>query len=90
MQFACIVRVEMPKSIQIRDVPDDVHAVLRARAAASGMSMSEYLRAELIDLASSPTNEEIYARVQAREGPEPSRESIVEIIREARGPIPPE
>jgi hypothetical protein len=54
------------------------------------MSMSEYLRAELIDLASSPTNEEIYARVQAREGPEPSRESIVEIIREARGPIPPE
>ena len=34
----------MPKAIQFRDVPDDVHAILRARAAAAGMSMSEYLR----------------------------------------------
>ncbi len=80
----------MPKAIQIRDVPDDVHSTLRARAAAAGMSMSEYLRAELIDLASSPTNEEIYERIQARQGKEPSTETIVAIIREARGPIPPE
>jgi plasmid stability protein len=80
----------MPKAIQIRDVPDDVHAVLRKRAAEAGMSMSEYLRAEIVDLARSPTEDELYARVLARHGDEPSRESIVEVIREMRGPIPPE
>jgi plasmid stability protein len=47
----------MPKPIQIRDVPDDVHAILRARAAAAGMSMSEYLRGELIEMAAQPTIE---------------------------------
>ena len=34
-------------TIQIRDVPEDVHAVYRARAAAAGLSLQEYLRKEL-------------------------------------------
>jgi plasmid stability protein len=80
----------MPKAIQIRDVPDDVHAVLRTRAAAVGMSMSEYLRSELIELAATPTMEELLARIRTRPPNTVTRESIVDIIREARGPIPPE
>ena len=77
----------MPKAIQIRDVPDDVHAVLRTRAAAAGMSMSEYLRSELIELAANPTMEELFARIQSRHGGA-SHEAIVGVIREMRGEIP--
>lgn len=35
-------------TIQIRDVPDEVHRRYRQRAAAAGMSLQEYLREELI------------------------------------------
>ena len=90
MHFACTLEVEMPKAIQIRDVPDDVHAVLRARAAAAGMSMSEYLRSELVTMVEKPTMEELFARIRSRPPTNVSRQSIVDIIREARGPIPPE
>ena len=45
----------MPKAIQNRDVPDDVHAAVRARAAAAGMSLSEYLREELLERLARPT-----------------------------------
>ncbi len=91
MHFGCTLSVEMPKAIQIRDVPDDVHAVMRARAAAAGMSMSEYLRSELVQLAATPTMDEWLARVA---GHPPvtgiSTQEIVDVIRELRGPIPPE
>jgi antitoxin FitA len=52
--------------VQIRDVPEDVHRTLKARAAASGTSLSEYLRAELLRTASRPTPAELAARVRAR------------------------
>lgn len=84
MRDGCILRMEMPKAIQIRDVPDDVHAVLRTRAAAAGMSMSEYLRSELMTMTSKPTLAEVLARAQARHGGV-STEAIVTVIREARG-----
>ncbi len=75
--------MEMAKAIQIRNVPDDVHAAVRARAAAAGMSMSEYLRDELLQLVAQPTLAEVIARAQARHGGA-SREAIVRVIREAR------
>jgi plasmid stability protein len=75
--------VTVSKAIQIRDVPDDVHAVLRARAAATGMSMSEYLRSELITMAARPTLDEVIARAQSRHGGA-SHGAIVRVIREAR------
>ena len=37
----------MPKMIQIRHVPDRLHRRLKARAAAAGMPLSDYLRREL-------------------------------------------
>ena len=90
MHFGCILGMTVPKAIQIRDVPDDVHAVLRVRAAKAGMSMSEYLRSELINMTAKPTMEELFARIQSRPPNDVSLQTIVDIIREARGPIPPE
>jgi hypothetical protein len=35
-------------SIQVKDVPDEVHATLRKRAAAAGMSLVVYLLSNLV------------------------------------------
>lgn len=56
----------MAKSITIRDVPDETSEELAARAALTGRSLQEYLRARLIELASAPDAEVWVARVQAR------------------------
>ena len=45
----------MPKTIQIRDVDDDVYAGLRRRAAEEGVSVPELLRAEATRLAANPS-----------------------------------
>jgi antitoxin FitA len=55
-------------SVQIKDVPDDVHAVLRRRAAAAGQSLQEYLRARLIAEARQPTLDEVLGRAGGRAG----------------------
>ena len=52
-------------TIQIRDVPESVHRVYKARAAVAGQSLQEYLRAELIEGARLRTPAEIAAEVEA-------------------------
>jgi plasmid stability protein len=52
--------------VQIRDVPEDVHATLKARAALSGVSLSEYVRGVLARATSRPTPAELAARIEAR------------------------
>jgi len=54
------------KSITVRDVPDETHDELAARAALTGRSLQEYLRARLVDLAAAPEAEVWMARVRAR------------------------
>lgn len=56
----------MARSITIRDVPDETSEELASRAALTGRSLQEYLRAQLIDLASAPDVEVWMARVRAR------------------------
>lgn len=56
------------KSIQVRNVRDETHRVLRARAAMAGMSLQEYLAKELDELASRPTVAEVLDRAGARSG----------------------
>lgn len=56
----------MPKSITIRDVPDDTSEELAARAAVTGRSLQEYLRARLVELAGAPDAEVWMAKVRAR------------------------
>jgi antitoxin FitA len=53
-------------AITIRDVPDETRDELAARAALSGRSLQEYLRAQLIDLARRPDPEALLARVRER------------------------
>ena len=48
--------------IQIRNVPAKVHRILKARAALSGMSLSDYLLADLQRSVARPTHEEWLAR----------------------------
>ena len=53
--------------IQIRHVPEDLHRTLKARSAMAGMSLSDYLLAELQRLAQRPSREELVARLRSRE-----------------------
>jgi plasmid stability protein len=69
--------------IQIRDVPPEVHRKLKARAAKAGMSLSEYLRAEVLDFAALPTPEELSERIRKR-GRVQTKTSPDEIIRHDR------
>jgi plasmid stability protein len=55
-------------SVQIKDFPDDVHAVLRQRAAAAHQSLQEYLRTKLIEEAGRPTVDEVLDRAGGRAG----------------------
>jgi antitoxin FitA len=55
-------------SLQIKDVPEQTHAVLRRRAAAAHQSLQEYLRVRLIEEASRPTLDEVLDRAGGRSG----------------------
>jgi plasmid stability protein len=52
--------------LQVRDLPEDVHRTLKARAAASGTSLSEYVRGLLARAAARPTAHELARRIEAR------------------------
>lgn len=69
--------------IQIRNVPEDIHRTLKARAALQGTSLSEYLLSELKRLAERPTHDELIARLPwgLRDAVSPTP---AEIIREER------
>jgi plasmid stability protein len=56
----------MSKMVQIRNVPDGLHRTLKARAAHSGRTLSDYLLAELERLAARPTREDMLARLHRR------------------------
>lgn len=56
----------VPKMLQVRNVPDDVHAELRRRAAASGMSLSDFALQELERLARRPSMADLLDRVAER------------------------
>jgi len=53
-------------SITVRDVPEETRAELAARAARSGRSLQEYLRAQLIELARRPDPSMLVARIRDR------------------------
>ncbi len=56
----------MSKMIQVRNVPDALHRGLKARAAMAGMSLSDYLLAELKEIAEKPTLAELRERLHRR------------------------
>jgi antitoxin FitA len=56
----------MSAMIQIRNVPNELHRRLKARAALAGMSLSDYLLNEIRRVAQRPTIEELRARLERR------------------------
>ena len=56
----------MSKMIQLRNVPDALHRSLKSRAALAGMSLSDYLLAEIKEIAERPTLAELRERLHKR------------------------
>ena len=77
----------MPKTIQIRDIDDDVYAALRLRAAEAGITVPELLRREATRLAARPSMKEWLERTRQRSS-DITPEEIVEALDEIRGPWP--
>lgn len=78
----------MAKSITIRDVPDATSDELAARAALTGRSLQEYLRAHLVELAQAPDAQVWVARVRSRKaatGGSISAERLLEYRDKDRG-----
>jgi plasmid stability protein len=71
-------------SIQIKNVPPDVHRVLRTRAAAAGQSLQEYLLARLIADASEEPLDIVLARAGSRAGGSVSLSSAADVLRAER------
>jgi antitoxin FitA len=72
--------------IQLRNVPEGLHRTLKARAALAGMSLSEYLVAEIRRVAERPTIAELRERLErrARVNPPVSAADAVREERDAR------
>jgi antitoxin FitA len=76
---ACTYARHMSVMVQIRNVPDEVHRQLKARAALAGMSISEYLLREIERSLERHTREELLARLRSRERVEP-REMVAAAV----------
>ncbi|MGJ3231500.1 MAG: FitA-like ribbon-helix-helix domain-containing protein [Oceanicaulis sp.] len=74
----------MNKHIQIREVPDETHRALKARAAAEGLSMSDYLKRMIERELKRPDWAAMVQRMDAMEPIAISGEDIVRAIREER------
>jgi len=66
----------MPKTIQIRDIDDEVYAGLLRRAGEEGITVPELLRREAARLAARPS----IAQWLARTGRRPSEVSSAEVL----------
>src|SRR6266852_7461464 len=76
----------MAKMIQIRNVPEPIHRTLKMRAAQAGMTLSDYLLAEVEQVANRPTIEELTERIQRRSAValKSSSASVIRRHRDAR------
>lgn len=77
----------VPKTVQIRDLDDEVYAALVRRAAEEGVSVPELLRAEATRMAARPSLTEWLERTGRRSTPL-GRAAILEALDEHRGAWP--
>ncbi len=74
----------MPRMLQIRNLPDEVHRKLKVRAAREGVTLSELLAREARRLVEQPTLEEMRERLLGR--PRLAlRTPPAEVVRQGRG-----
>ena len=77
----------MSKTVQIRDIDDDVYSALVRRAAESGLTVPELLRREASRLASRPTIQEWLERTGRRPS-DITRAEVLEALDDLRGERP--
>lgn len=73
----------MSRMIQVRNVPESMHRTLKARAAMAGMSLSDFLLAEMRVLAERPTIAELRERLHRR-SPVATGTSAADAVRRER------
>jgi plasmid stability protein len=73
----------MERNIQIRNVPEDLHRTLKARAASEGMSLTEYVLRELRRMAERPPRRELIERL-SKTGRRSLEPSAAEVLRQER------
>jgi len=78
MYYAC-----MP-NVQVRDVPEKVHAELVRRAELAGQSLQQFLTSQLALIAATPTIDEMLERIERRSKGSLSVASAIEAIKEQR------
>jgi hypothetical protein len=71
-------------NIQVRDVPEDVHAALVRRAELAGQSLQQYLAAQLTALAATPTLDEMLDRIGQRPKGRLSRRDAIAAVEDER------
>lgn len=69
--------------VQIRNVPDELHRRMKSRAALAGMSLSDYLLAEMRRLLERPTRAELLERI-AQRGQVELKETAADAVRAER------
>ncbi|MGD0500419.1 MAG: hypothetical protein ABSC23_18510 [Bryobacteraceae bacterium] len=73
----------MSKMVQVRDVPEQVHSALKARAAREGMSLSDFIKRELERTAERPTMREWLDRTRQAK-PIAAKRSAAQVVRALR------
>jgi plasmid stability protein len=76
--------VRRVSTVQVKNVPEDVHRILRQRAAGEGRSLQEYLLLRLIEEARLPTLEEVLRDAGGRAGGRLSLSDAVAAVRDER------
>ena len=75
--------IQRMPNLQIRNVPEDLHRALKSKAALEGSSLSDFVLAELEQIAKRPTLRELRLRLRQRE-PVRMTPAAAEAIRELR------
>ena len=71
-------------NVQIREVPEDVHEALVRKAELAGQSLQQYLAAQLVVIASTPTVDEVIDLIERRDKGNVSRASTIAALRDER------
>ena len=79
----CMYNACMP-NVQVRDVPDEIHAALVRRAEQAGQSLQQFLAAQLALIAATPTIDEMLDRIGRRPTGQLSAKSAIAAIDQER------
>jgi hypothetical protein len=71
-------------NVQVRDVPDHVHAALVRRAESAGQSLQQFLASQLAQIAATPSIDEVLGRIEGRAKGRLSAADAIEAVEEER------